>query len=488
MTGGESAEPSAPHIEEINRITTVADIVQVQHDDLPQVYFQSINIIHQSTAEAIQNALNEVPMTVLSQLHSLLCAKVSAAHDELQGRRIIRRSITKTVVLDIINLGLCVVNGEISRDLDKIFLEKLKGPSESSDDIYSKYVELMELVSEYANRLEKVETELRQLKSQRAGATPQNSNNTPDEMLEANNQLLAEVETVSTESSGVDSSVSNMRTENSPVSPAITSVNPVSPSQSTAVSAPTTPGASASTSVVSTASSSATTSSSANQSRVTASQSRVNASQSRTPANQSRVTAARTTRSHSEPTAEIYIGGAAGNVSCEDVHFELSTMGVQVDKSNIRILSDKHDWRSFIAKVPKSKEQFVCSHPNWPKDLRVRPFRAPGTAKSQPAARQQESRRKQSQMPRQRWSDTQRKGTSQSWSRKQHASPVSQLCECQAESWDNFPRERQSDWRKSDWRYPNRYDAPYDYDYVDREWYDSEFPALDKQYDRYYRY
>ena len=103
MTGGESAEPSAPHIEEINRITTVADIVQVQHDDLPQVYFQSINIIHQSTAEAIQNALNEVPMTVLSQLHSLLCAKVSAAHDELQGRRIIRRSITKTVVLDIIN-------------------------------------------------------------------------------------------------------------------------------------------------------------------------------------------------------------------------------------------------------------------------------------------------------------------------------------------------------------------------------------------------
>ena len=149
-SGSEGAiiTPSAPSTDEINRITELTDILQVQENDLPEVYFQSLQIIHQYTVEEIQSVLNDIPMNALSQVHQVLCAKVSATHHEFQGRRIIKRSVLKTVITDLINLGLCLMNGDVNRELDKIFLEKVKGTNTSpSDDIYSKYVELMGLVS-----------------------------------------------------------------------------------------------------------------------------------------------------------------------------------------------------------------------------------------------------------------------------------------------------------------------------------------------------
>ena len=95
---GATITPSAPSTDEINRITELTDILQVQENDLPEVYFQSLQIIHQYTVEEIQSVLNDIPMSALSQVHKILCAKVSATHHEFQGRRIIKRRVSKTVI------------------------------------------------------------------------------------------------------------------------------------------------------------------------------------------------------------------------------------------------------------------------------------------------------------------------------------------------------------------------------------------------------
>lgn len=461
MSGEGPSTPSAPSTDELNRITTLDDILKVQENDLPEAYVQSMQEIHQYSAEDIHKVLSEVPLSALSELHSVLCAKVSAAHEAFQGRRIIKRNVVRTAATDVINLGLCLVSGEVNQDLDKIFLERLKGAAtQMPDDIYSKYVELLDMVTNYAKRLESVESELRSLKSKSTVLVTQSNTNgsiDSDVATTVNNQILSGAPSTSTERE-------HQSTDSPPVVPQHPVIQNSPPPSSTRLEV-----SSPSLTVAPSSSTGAITTTTATLPASVVSSSSL-----------SRVKAARSTQSRNEPDAEIYIGGAAGTVTCEDVQFELSKIGVQVDISNVRTLSDKQDWKSFVAKIPKSKEQSVCSHANWSKDLRIRPFRAPGADKSQKARQHEESRWKRPQRSNQKWTHKQQRQPRRSWNRKQRPS-APQSCECQAprprwSSHDYYPEERQSDWGNY---IPN--DAPY----INRDWYDNEFPTLDRSYHNY---
>ena len=483
MAGDEVPEPSAPSVSEVNRITNLNDILQLEENNLPDEFVRAVQFIYQHTSEDIQNVLSQVSMSALTQLHSLLCAQVSAAHQELQGRRIIKRTIIKTVVQDIICLGQCLVNGIISRDLDKIFLEKIKSSSASpSDDIYNKYVELLETISDYAKRLEHVEAELRSLKSQGTGSAVQGTSSAAQDTNSAAQGTSVMAQDTSSTTQGTNSTTQGTSsTEQSGT--AIISNQLLIGNNALDNSVPTVVPRS---SVASPSSIPTTSSPSVTVSGVTSACPRMVGGTT----NQSRVMAARTNQNRAEPLAEVYIGGAAGSVTCEDVQFELSRLGVHIETSNVRILSDKQDWRSFVAKVPKTKEQLVCNHANWAKDLKIRPFRAPGANKSQNAKQNHQPRRKQFQRhSNHRWSSKQQLQPRRSWIKQQ--SPALQSCECQTSPsrWSQSPSSYDSQWncysheRQYDWN-QRLDDAPRAY----HDWYDNEFPSLNESYNGYYKY
>ena len=464
--GEHSVSPSAPSQDEINRITTLSDILQLGEDALPEEYAQSLELVHQHTADDIQSVLSSVPLTVLSVMHGVLADRVCSAHQEFQGRRVIKRTLVKTAVSDIINLGLCLVSKEANRELDKIFLEKTRVVNATpADDIYSKYVEMMELLSTYEKRLETVEAELRNMKRQSVShvnetdASTSSSNITPP----INNQLVV---TSNGGAAETERQVSNT-TANSENAPISDNVSPVR-NKSAASVIPNNP-----------PSQNCSNSSKKPQPRVSVNGATTDVDAP--PQNPringgSRVKAARCRQVGSEPNAEIYVGGTAATVTCEDIRHDLLGLGVEVNIGDIRMLSDKADWRSFVVKVPKSKEQLICNHPNWSKDLRVRPFRARGAGKSQTTNRGQVRR------PGQQLSKQKRHQPNRTWARKQQQRMPE--CECQTSTthWSPHRQHTQEQWPV--WRQDEYEDDTYLY----RDWYESEFPALGESWNRRYRY
>ena len=358
------------------------------------------------------------------------------------------------------------MNKEANRELDKIFLEKTRVANATpADDIYSKYVEMMELLSTYEKRLDTVEAELRSMKRQsvshvsEADASTSASDVTPP----INNQLIV---TSNGGAAETEKQVSNTtaNSENAPVSDSVSSVR----NNGAASVIPNKP-----------PSQNCSNSSATPQPRVS-----VNGATSDVDAppqnpriyKGSRVKAARSTQVGSEPNAEIYVGGTAASVSCEDIRHDLFGLGVDVNIGDIRILSDKADWRSFVIKVPKSKEQLICNHPNWSKDLRVRPFHARGAGKSQTAKRGQVRR------PAQQFSERKRQQPNRTWARKQQQRKPE--CECQTTTtrWSPHGHNTQEQWPV--WRQDEYEDDTYPY----RDWYESEFPALGESWNRRYGY
>ena len=445
--------PSAPGLDEINRVTTLDDLSQVDEGEFTDVYMQSLAAIHQYTNDDIQKKLGEFSQNVLCQLHSVLCDGVSSRHQQFCQRRIVKRTVIRTLVADIAIMGLCIVNGDISRELDKIFLEKLPGSGPLKiDDIYSKYVELLSQVSAYAERLEAVEMELRKLKapdtprdtgvrSAEGGADSASTQTVANELL-LHNSGTAPVHGNNTQV------IVDLCSDESKVSTASQMTVAPLPGTSAPAGGPITVN----------------------------NQSATNANFSNNDGNVSvgsisRVTAASSKRSASGQTAEIYVGGTSGNVTCDDIRHDLARMKVNVNTSDVRLLSDKQDWRSFVVKVPKEKEQFICQHNNWAKELKVRPFRAPtptGKSRAKPHPR-----------PNQHQTGSRGQRGQRFQNRRQPFRPrLYDWCDSQQ---DDHSAHSRTFSRTYDWdQYRDWYDQEYPPVDQYRDWYDQEYPPIDR--------
>ena len=84
-------------------------------------------------------------MNILLAIHHHLCEKVIYIFPQYNGHRIINRTVTRTTVSDIINLGQCIVNRAPLKELDKIFLEQLQETTNSPNSQNSQQAQYVEL-------------------------------------------------------------------------------------------------------------------------------------------------------------------------------------------------------------------------------------------------------------------------------------------------------------------------------------------------------
>ena len=95
-----------------------------------------------------------------------------------------------------------------------------------------------------------------------------------------------------------------------------------------------------------------------------------------------------------DQVSQIYIGGVSGDTSTDDITADLVTIGIDIGTIQVRALSQKDNWKSFVVTVTKVKEHAIYKNTTWPKDIIVRPFlEQQGNAK-QPF-REQQSNAKQ---------------------------------------------------------------------------------------------
>ena len=117
-----SSQIMSASIVNTQKFTNLNDFSTIGKDDFPQVYMNSLEVIHQYSITDIQGELNKMSMDALCYLRGLLCQSLIDIFPQYGDRRIIRRTVLRTVVGDITTLGLCIVNQNANRDLEKIFL------------------------------------------------------------------------------------------------------------------------------------------------------------------------------------------------------------------------------------------------------------------------------------------------------------------------------------------------------------------------------
>jgi hypothetical protein len=106
------------------------------------------------------------------------------------------------MVADIINLGLCIVNQDISKELDKIFLEQLQDTPSSGEESgisHTQYVELLGTMAKIVHMMDNAERELWEFKSTRCSkcactcaSTINNSEPAPDHVTSSGMQYVSD--------------------------------------------------------------------------------------------------------------------------------------------------------------------------------------------------------------------------------------------------------------------------------------------------------
>jgi hypothetical protein len=123
------------------------ELASVETVAYPQVYMQYLQVIYHYNVDDIQIELSKQPMDTLYIIHKLLCEETVRLFPEFNGRRIINRQAIRTIVCDITNMDLYIVNKLVNRkEMDKIFLETINdnvlNPC-TLCDMYDQFVEIL---------------------------------------------------------------------------------------------------------------------------------------------------------------------------------------------------------------------------------------------------------------------------------------------------------------------------------------------------------
>ena len=90
-------------------------------DDQCLAYIQSLDVIYAYNVDDIQDTLNKLPMDTLKALHKTLWDRVRSTFDVLQHSKLILRQVKHTIVPDIYQFGLSLVNKLLTKELDKAY-------------------------------------------------------------------------------------------------------------------------------------------------------------------------------------------------------------------------------------------------------------------------------------------------------------------------------------------------------------------------------
>ena len=319
-------------------INILSDISSLSPESTPNIYLASLEVIHQSATQDINDVISSLDMDILQLTHKLLCAKVVSLFAQHGGRRIVNRTSKQRIVTDIISLGSSIVNCLDNKELSKIFLEPLN--KEPYTDNAMDIADLIQTVARLGERVNSLEAEVTRLKASTGERLEQNTN--VDVAVESNNDALLSAVTVN-------------------------SIIPTRPSDH---QAPTTSMTTSMTANVNTSNRFQVLESTDPDPEIT---NDVNVPQS--SQQPIRLQAApKRNKKVNQDTAQVYIGGVCGDTSEADITRELSLLGISTTSIVVKQLSHTDDWKSFVVTVPQAATGRIYNNPDWPRDIKIRPF------------------------------------------------------------------------------------------------------------------
>ena len=118
MSLSEREEPSNGQTQEL-KITQLCDLVS--RNDPSNSFLNSLNVIYSYNAKDVQSTLNKLSVEKLKSLHKSLWNKTVITFPQLSDRKPKQRQIKSTIVPDIYQCGLSLVNGLVTKELCKMY-------------------------------------------------------------------------------------------------------------------------------------------------------------------------------------------------------------------------------------------------------------------------------------------------------------------------------------------------------------------------------
>ena len=352
----------------VREIKTLEELSTVECSHFPQVFAASLEAIYRYSAVDIKNTLDSKKLEVLSTTKSLLYEIWISSFPQYKEKRMIDRRAKHKLVSDIYIIGSCVQNQQCSNDLDKLFVgqssSEIGGEGNTESACVADWIQvvgnLVEEVKVLRNLKEEVkvlrnlEEEVKVLKekisklesSDRCSkCNEQKEQNTPEKIPNSSNQPVSHYSIPLHNSfQGLEDQCEEVDDSRIPVEEnAILRDEPnntnAQNSQPSLVSAP--------------------------------------------KQNPQR----RNTQKVDEATYQLYIGGAAGTSTEDDVKHELVGRGIPYASINVKSLGTNHPRKSFVATLPQKYADDLLNDNSWPEGIIIRPFHAKKRPKLRAASR-----------------------------------------------------------------------------------------------------
>ena len=133
-------EPSSSNHDAIGALTGSESLNALSDlqccDDPPSSYLNSLNLIYSYNANDVERSLDKLSLDHLRLIYNALWDKMKITFHSLKNSRPKQRQAKHTIIPDIYNFGLSLVNGLLSKDIDKVYAIKEHDVNslEQSDD------------------------------------------------------------------------------------------------------------------------------------------------------------------------------------------------------------------------------------------------------------------------------------------------------------------------------------------------------------------
>jgi hypothetical protein len=167
-----------PDAGDIVQHVTLDALIHTEHDDIPDLLCNSLSDILQYNMKDIQDTLLKLQKDTLLLVHRKLAAKIVTMFPIYNNKRLKSRMVKNTLVPDIYNMGISLVEQTPTKDLEKMFAEYNTTKTDdwdAGDDSPFDHVEIAQLITTVSNlqiKLVAIEAELIVLRKDKSEREP----------------------------------------------------------------------------------------------------------------------------------------------------------------------------------------------------------------------------------------------------------------------------------------------------------------------------
>ena len=336
-----------------------------------EAFVSSLDTIYSYNAHDIQTTLEKLSIETLKGLHKELWVKMTSVFQPLKDSKLIMRQLKHTLIPDIYQFGLSLVNNILTKDVDKMYVSKDSSHTEAPVEIIDSNTEfdnLLKIVLDIRSRMSGLEKELEKVKvenkklstivrslecssgniAQCTDAANQTNETVPETAsADANNSSLL---AVTHQSIVVSSSEDSSDTDTESFQPPSRYMKKIRKLERK---------------VKSLTKSAAVVPNPVTEERPVPPQTVRNTLRAAQPPPENKTSASST-------YSELYIGGVSGDNTPDDIRSYLNAEGIRNIKS-VHPLSQNNDWQSFKVNMSQSDCNLALMSVKWPVGIRIRP-------------------------------------------------------------------------------------------------------------------